>query len=129
MTDTGYISEKLKEIFEDTVESGIFYEGDLDQIDYYSLFCKTAANKRLFKLMGNNLCMLKCKYGKQDAVLIVSFIPINSDDTGAKSIAERVIEVVSNLESCFVTLDSLKSEEIKEDKFIYVTAVKTIKGE
>jgi hypothetical protein len=129
MTDRSYISEKLKEIFEDTVESGLIYEGDLDQIDYYSLFCKTAANKKLYKLMGNNLCMLKCKYENQDSVLIVSFIPINVDETGAKSIAERVIEVVSNLESCFVTLDSLKSEEVKEDKFIYVTAVKTIKGD
>lgn len=129
MTDTSYVNEKLKEIFEDTVETGLIYEGDLDQIDFYSLFCKTAANKKLYKLMGNNLCMLKCKYKDQDAVLIISFIPINSDDTGAKSIAERVIEVVSNLENCFVTLDSLRSEEIKEDKFIYVTAVKTIKGD
>jgi hypothetical protein len=129
MTDTSYVNEKLKEIFEDTVETGLIYEGDLDQIDFYSLFCKTAANKKLYKLMGNNLCMLKCKYKDQDAVLIISFIPINSDDTGAKSIAERVIEVVSNLENCFVTLDSLRSEEIKEDKFIYVTAVKTVRGD
>ena len=39
------------------------------------------------------------------------------------------MEVVEGTESCFVTLDYIKSEEVKEDKFIYVSAIKKINQE
>jgi len=39
------------------------------------------------------------------------------------------MEVVEAVETCFVTLDALKSEEVREDKFIYVTAIKKLKGD
>ena len=54
-------------------------------------------------------------------------IPINlPEESGAKNVAERVMEIVIMLEKCFVTLDYLKSEEVKEDKFIYIVAGKKI---
>jgi len=121
-----YIQERLKEIFETTLESGIKYDGSIKKIDHYGLFCQAASKEKLYKLMGNNLCMFNCEYNDKDAVLMVFFIPINSQDTGAKNVAERVMEVVENVESCFITLDHLKSEEVKEDKFIYVTAIKGV---
>jgi len=77
--------------------------------------------------MGNNLCMFNCSMEGEDAVMMIFSIPINSKDSGAKNVAERVMEVIGGVEECFITLDHVKSEEVKEDKFVYVTAVKKIK--
>lgn len=122
-----HIIPRLKEIFETTVESGIKYEGSLENPDYYGLFCKAAANNQLYKLMGNNICMFNCEYDKSDAVMILFSIPINtSEESGAKNVAERVMEIVENMEQCFTTLDDINSEQVQEDKFVYITALKKV---
>ena len=118
--------DRLKEIFEATVESDIKYDGSIENIDYYSLFCKAASKEKLYRIMGNNVCMFNCKYNDKDSILIVFFIPINTEETGAKNVAERVMEIVEEIELCFVTLDYLKSQEVKEDKFVYITAIKRV---
>ena len=123
----GYVRERLKEVFENTIDIGIKYEGVLETPDYYTLFCKAASKDQLYKLMGNNLCMFNCSYDGEDAVMMIFSIPINSQDSGAKNIAERVMEVIGGIERCFVTLDHVKSEEVKEDKFVYVSAIKKVK--
>ena len=122
-----HVKRRLIEIFEGTVESGELYDGPCDAPEYYNLFCKAASKDQLFKLMNNNLCMFNCKYQDEDAVMMIFSIAINSGDSGAKNIAERVMRVVTEIEECFVTLDFIKSEEIKEDKFIYIIAVKKVK--
>lgn len=121
--------DRLKEIFETTVESGILYDGKYENIEYYNMFCKAAAKEKLYKIAGNNLCMFNCCYEGKDSIMMIFYIPINSNDSGAKNVAERVMEVVSIVEDCFVTLDFIKSEEVKEDKFVYVTAIKKIAQE
>ncbi len=124
---SSHIKEKLKEIFESTVESGVSYDGSVDKPEYYNLFCKAAANDQLFQLMGNNLCMFNCQKDGKDVVMMLFSIPINtSEDAGAKNVAERVMEVVENSEECFVTLDDIRTEPVQEDKFVYVTVVKSI---
>ena len=124
-----YIEEKLKEIFESTIESGIKYEGTLESLDYYELFCKAAAQDQLFKLMGNNVCMFNYKKENQDAVMMIFSIPINSpEESGSKNVADRVMEVVRETEKCFITLDDIQSKEVKEDKFVYITAIKKLNG-
>jgi len=122
-----HVKERLTEIFEGTIENGEFYDGPCDNPAYYNLFCKAASKDQLFKLMNNNLCMFNCKYKDEDSVIMIFSIPINSGESGAKNIAERVMRVITQVEICFVTLDFVKSEEIKEDKFIYVIAVKKVK--
>ncbi|MCK5613094.1 hypothetical protein KAR91_65075 [Candidatus Pacearchaeota archaeon] len=122
-----YIIDRLKEVFETTVESGIKYEGSIENPDYYGLVCKAAAKDQLYKLLGNNLCMFNCEVNNIDAIMMLFSIPINtSEESGAKHVAERVMEVVENIEKCFVTLDDVRSEQIQEDKFVYVTAIKKI---
>jgi hypothetical protein len=121
------ITERLKEIFETTIESGIKYKGSLENPDYYGLFCKAAANDQLFKLMGNNICMFNTELNESDAIMVLFSIPINtSEESGAKNVAERVMEVIENMELCFTTLDEVKSEVIQEDKFVYVVIIKKI---
>ena len=122
-----HIKQRLKDIFETTIESGIKYEGSIENPDYYGLFCKAAANDQLYKLMGNNLCMFNCEVDNKDSVMMLFSIPINtSEESGAKNVAERVMEVVQNIEECFITLDDVKSEVVPEDKFVYVTAIKKV---
>jgi hypothetical protein len=124
-----HVIDRLKEVFEITIESGIKYEGSLENPDYYGLFCKAASKEQLYKLMGNNLCMFNCEVDGDDAVMMLFSIPINtSEESGAKNVAERVMEVVQNVEECFVTLDELDSKQVQEDKFVYVTAIKKLEG-
>jgi len=122
-----HIKERLKEIFENTIESGIKYDGSVDKPEYYNLFCKAAAHDQLYHLMGNNICMFNCQKEGTDVVMMLFSIPINSsEEAGAKNVAERVMEVVENSEDCFVTLDDIKTEPVQEDKFVYVTVVKSV---
>jgi hypothetical protein len=122
-----HIQEKLKEAFESVLDSDCKYEGSVKNINYIDLFYKAASKRILFKLMGSDVCMFLCELNGKEAVIMVFFIPINSEETGAKNVAERVMKVVEEVETCFVTLDYLNSEEVKEDKFVYVVAVKEIK--
>jgi hypothetical protein len=125
------VREKLKEIFEATVDSDSKYSGSFTDIDYYSLLCKSAAKDRLFKLMGNNMCMFNCKYDENDAVLMLFSIPVNTKEIGSKHISERVMEVIENVEACFTTTDFSSSRDVKEDKFVYMVVIKKLdkKGE
>ena len=118
------VKNRLKEVFETTVESAIYCD---EKDTYFGLFSKAASKDRLFKIKGYNVCMFNCKYKEKDAVKMVFFVPINTEESGAKNIAERVMEIVECVEECFVTVDSLKSEEVKEDKYIYITVIKKIK--
>lgn len=119
--------QRLRDISELTIDSDLKFEGKLENIDYYNIVCKAAAKDHLFKFKGNNLCMFNYKYEQNDSILMVFSIPINtSQEVGTKNIAERVIEVLTELEKTFVTLDYVKSEEVKEDKFVYVIAIKEI---
>jgi hypothetical protein len=68
-----HVKDRLKEIFETTLDSGIKYDGKIKNIDYYSLFCKAASEEKLYKLMGNNLCMFNCKLEEKDAVMMIFF--------------------------------------------------------
>lgn len=36
------------------------------------------------------------------------------------------MEVVENTEECFVVLDDIRTEPVKEDKFVYVTVIKSL---
>lgn len=125
MTNEDYLVSRFRDIFNKTIESELTYCGDIDNIDYYDLFCKAASKEHLYYVDGNNLCMFNCDYEGKEAVLIIVSIPINSN-TKVKDVAEHVMDIVSVLEDCFIKLEVLKSKEVKEDKFVYVTAVKTI---
>lgn len=122
-----YILEKLRDYYDQTVENGIRYSGNFKNIDYYSLFCLAAGKNQLYKLMGNNLCLFNCEYNKKEAVMIIFSIPLNvTEETGSKGVSERTMEVVENMEKCFIELDKTIAHEVKEDKFMYLLFIKTI---
>lgn len=123
----GRINDKLKEVFETTIEGGLRYEGSIKKINYYNLFCKAAAEDQLYKVYSNNFCMFNCYYNQEESILMIFTVPINSgEDSGIKHVAEEVMKIVKKLENCFITLDYLNANEVSEDKFIYIIAVKRI---
>jgi hypothetical protein len=120
------INQRLKDIYETTLNDDIKYEGIVDEnLDYYSLFCKAAAKEKLFKIEKNNVCMFNCVYEDKEAVMIIFALPINTENnSGVKNIAERVINIVKVLEECFIKFEYMNSISVNEDKFIYVTSIK-----
>ena len=119
--------EKIVELFDKTVKDGEVYEGDLENVNYFTLMCK-AKEDFMFKIGQCNGCMFKYKFNGKNSVLFIFSMPINlnPDNGDVKHISERVIDIVRMLEDCFVTIDYLNSVESREDKFVYITAVKRI---
>jgi len=120
------IHEKLKEIFEQTVESDVRYDGPIEEIDYFGLMCKAVAKESMHKILSSNLCMFNCKYDSQEAILMLFCIPLNASETGVKHISERVLDTFRHVEECFTTIDYSNSKEVKEDKFMYISIIKKI---
>lgn len=121
-----YLKQRLKDIFSTTYEKGIQWEGNsLSDIDYYSLSCKAAANDILYNFKESNVCMFKCNYENEEAILIIFSIPINLSKE-SKHITERVMNTIQLLEETFVYVDYLSSVEQKEEKFVYLTVIKKV---
>jgi hypothetical protein len=73
--------------------------------------------------------MFNTIYENEDAIMMIFSLPINPVDDTFKSMVERTMEVVESLENCFIKLDFLKSDEVNEDKYVYITAIKKVKEE
>ncbi len=130
--------ERLKQIFDNTIESGLNYVGNIEEIDFYSLFCKSAANNQLYKIFSCNLSMFNYEFESTDSILIIFSIPIslNTDskiDVGSqvenKHISERIMDIIKIVEECFVTVDYMDLKNVQEDKFMYMIIVKKLKGD
>lgn len=124
--------ERLRQIFDSTIESGISHSGDIENLDYYSLLCKATSSNQLYKLFSCNLTMFNYTFEGSDAVLIIFSIPIslNSDvQSDNRHISERIMTVLKLIEDCFSTVDYMNLKNIKEDKFQYMTVVKKINNE
>ena len=122
------LEEKFKEGYEKTLENvDLQYDGNLKNIDYFGLFCKAGAQDKLYRFLGLDTCMFNYIHENQDSVLIIFSIP-NGEESSTKFVADKVMDIVELCESVFVTVDFIKSKEIKDDKFIYVTIIKKIKN-
>jgi len=128
--------ERLRQIFENTIDSGLKYTGNIDEIDFYPLMCKSTANNQLYKLFSCNLSMFNCEYEGAESILIIFSIPIslnldskmeNGNQQENKHISERIMDIVRIVEECFITVDYMDLKNIKEDKFMYMVIVKKLK--
>ena len=122
------LEQKFKEAYEKTVENvDITYTGTLKNIDFFGLFLKAGTKENLYTFLGLNTCMFNYTYENQDSVMIIFSIP-NGEESSTKYVADKVMDIVELNESVFVTIDYIKSKEMKDDKFIYVTIIKKIKN-
>jgi hypothetical protein len=122
------LEQKFREGYERTLENVDFqYTGNLKNIDYFGLFCKATAQDKLRTFLGLNTCMFNYIHENQDSVLIIFSIP-NGEESSTKYVADKVMDIVELCESVFVTVDYIKSKEVKDDKFIYVSIIKKMKN-
>lgn len=124
--------ERLRQIFESTIDSGLTHIGNVEEIDFYSLLCKSTANNQLYKILTSNVSMFNYKYENDDSVLIFFSIPVslNTDNISQqdnKHISERIMDILKIIEECFVTVDYMDLKNIKEDKFVYMIIIKKLK--
>ena len=124
--------ERLRQIFESTIDSGLTHIGKVEEIDFYSLLCKSTANNQLYKILTSNVSMFNYKYENDDSVLIFFSIPVslNTDNISQqdnKHISERIMDILKIIEECFVTVDYMDLKNIKEDKFVYMIIIKKLK--
>lgn len=122
--------ERLKQIFDLTIESGLSHQGSLDELDFYSLLCKAATNNYLYKILGCNLCMFKYKFNGEDSILIIISIPLSLNENIQinKHISERIMDILKIIEESFSIIDFMNLKDVKEDKFFYMTIVKKLEG-
>lgn len=123
--------ERLKQIFESTIDSGLRYTEKIEDIDFYTLLCKSTANNQLYKIFNCNLTMFNYKFEDEESVLIVFAIPTsipldNKNKQENKHISEKIFDILKIIEECFITIDFMDLKNIKEDKFTYIVVVKKI---
>lgn len=130
--DTQPQQEKFKEMFEATLESDQYYNGSLDDINYFGLICKAAQANRMRKIFNNDIVMFNIQYEDEDAVLIVVQIPINMNEEEnpktTKFVSSRVMQMIFLAERCLVRLDVCKTEHESEEKFVYLKIIKKVGG-
>ena len=120
------LKQKFKDVYENTLENiNLHYAGGLVNVDYFGLFCKATAQDKLYKFLGLNTCMFNYVYEKKDSILIIFSIP-NGEESSSKYIADKVMDIVELCEDVFITIDYIKSKEVKDDRFIYVTIIKKL---
>ncbi len=118
------VRDRLKEIFKKTIESKLRYNGSFKNMEFFKLSVQAVSNDSMYQLVGSDLFMFNTIYEGKEAVLLLFRIPLNSD-AGTKHIAEKVMEIITTVEKTFITIDYSSSQELKEDKFVYVTLIKT----
>jgi len=112
---------KYIDIFLKTVEKGIEYEGEIEKLNILN----TDPDK-LHKINSNHVTMFKFKHQDKDSVLIFVCLPINSkkETSTSKSVAERVMNVIKDMEIAFTYLD-YNSSNTDSNAFIYLKMIKT----
>ena len=122
--------QKIIDIFEKTFEADFNYEGDVENINYYNMFCKAGGNDLLFTFDSNiNFFSCKTRYNNNEGILFIFAIPINDDrNYRSKYISEKIIKIIEILETSFIKVDYLRCDEVKIDKFVYLIAIKTRKN-
>ena len=123
------MEKRLMSLYKETIEDGNWYNGSLEDINYYNLIFKAGTDNNLKTWGDYNACAYKYIFNDKESILIIICLPINSakESSTSKNVAERIMEIIKNSENCFTTLDYNTSVEVKKDKFIYITLIKEIK--
>lgn len=119
---------KLKKIFNETLEDGELYEGKLKNVQCSDLMISSANNNKNYRYGINNFCMFKYNYHGEDSVMMIFAIPIKSKED-ERNFNIRFFELLIDIEKSFVTLDYRQLLEFKEDEYMYFVCVRTIEDE
>jgi hypothetical protein len=119
--------EKLIAICNDAIKSGVYFDEDLDNIDYYAAVCRAAKSDSLFKFFGCNMAVFRYNFKEYESIMLLFAIPtaanVDSKEDG-RHISQKVMDIIKILEEIFVVIDYMNLNTVKEDKFCYLTIVK-----
>ena len=114
--------KKLKDAFDEVVISDLTYNRSISDIDY-TILTKAMSVDKVRKVLGCSLCMFNYIFDDCPAVLIV-FCYYPKEDSGSKHISEKTIDIISLLQGAFVTLDYVDIITVKNEPYVYITAIK-----
>lgn len=135
------IMEIISELYDATIDSEDFIEGDIEKIDYCKILYKATAENKIRKVRSLNTCMFNCEFDGSDAVMLLFAIPVNFEDiesdsiqtaekmsqsTKEKNMAEKIMLIIKKTEELFITLDDIKLQTIPEEKFTYLRIIKKV---
>jgi hypothetical protein len=121
--------EKLKKKFDETIESGMVYHGRIEDVNCCQLLQEAIKEDKVFKLYGTEAFLFNCKCdGLNSILLLFSLLAKQNNETGeeSKHVSERVMDIIKVLEDCFTVVDSIEVKDVKEDKRVYVVAIKKL---
>lgn len=122
--------ERLRDFFDEAIKSSKVLHDSLNTIDYYTAFCKAWADNNGYRMLNCNLCLFKYKFKDEDSIMMIFGIPSPSNPESKddpKHISQKVMELLKIAEDCFINLDYTDLKEVKEDKFHYLTIIKSLK--
>jgi hypothetical protein len=122
--------KNLNDLFDKTIDSNIRFNGNLNNIDYFSAICKATTNDLMIKFQGTNLSMFNYTFNNEDSILMIFSLPSNDNSekkqNKKKHITERIMGIIKILEENFITLDYTDCKNIKDEKFVHLTVIKKI---
>jgi hypothetical protein len=116
---------RIQMLFDETLKDEDILQDDIEYINYYNLLCKSISTNKFYKFFNANLSLFKFIYKGNESVLMIFSIPIqtNKDVQDKKHITERVMEIVKILEKVFITTEFMSLQEVKEDKYYYLSVI------
>ena len=123
----GKLVPRLRDMFESTIDSDFKYDGSFKDVDCSSILYK-AKEKELTTDVGKfNVSMANCLYESKESVLIVFSMQVEAK-IGVKYVSDKVMEIIHLLETAFINLDSIQTnEESSEDtKCVNIIVIKHI---
>lgn len=116
------IKDRLSNIFKEAIEESPVINKTVDEMDGFTELM-SGEYDRLYKFLSAHLIMFRYRYNGSDAILMLFGVPTKTNEK-SKYYSERVMEIISYLESVFIYLDYL---EIKEDnQYNYIIAIKKL---
>ena len=106
-------------------KDSIFEYDDISMIDPLKVYFKASQMNCIHRVLGYNMVMMNTKFEDKKAIILMFMIPINKD-TGYKTMAEQVMQIVEIIEKNFITVDYIRSVEAKEEKHVYITIFKNV---
>jgi len=120
------MKDRLLKVYHETLNNPEWnYDVKFEDLDCYSILCKGMTDEKEYKLFGCNVNMFNYVYQDYPSILML-FSKYNSTEETNKNTSEKIIEIARNLENTFVVIDYIISKEVKEEKYMYVLAIKKI---
>lgn len=111
---------RLYSIYKTVLESGKDLKYGIDEIDYFSVVLSGPMDQ-MFRLLDCHSIAYKYKFDVLDGVIFIFSIPLQNNSESVTSSSTKIMEFIKILEETFTTVEYIKCDEIKLDKYVYLS--------